>query len=530
VLFGGEATPLFRREAFMKRLACVFVLNLCFVSPVFAASLPSFGIDIYQTSVSGVSSGGAMAVQMHVAHSSIMRGVGVIAGVAYGCVDPRLPLAAPPGLDSRVARSLGCMDGGGSFGGAAGADFSKQRTNDAATVPNHQAIDDLKYLKPQKVWLFSGYNDGTVRRGAMDAVAKYYENYVNVGNVFYQTENHAPHALVTADYGITCLDFHSPYVNDCNYDAAGFLLKHIYGSLNPPNNNKLSGSFKSFNQEDFVDGGIPALVGLADKGYAYVPKACKTETCRVHVVFHGCEQYQRKVHTAVYKHAGYNKWADTNKLIVLYPQTEADLLNPKGCWDWAGFYNALPNADFAQKTGHQIAAIRAMLDHLAKMPRIVSSDTFGQPQNIQVSDTTSTSLALTWQPNSAATGFNIRRSSSSNGTYTIINSGLVTGASFADQNLSPNTTYYYKISAVDGSNVESAQTGPVSGTTASVPPGCEPYYSDNLTHFTNHRAERDGVINAKAKGSGDKLGLLSATVSTHLIKVGPGYYRLLYCP
>jgi hypothetical protein len=95
VLFGGEATPLFRREAFMKRLACVFVLNLCFVSPVFAASLPSFGIDIYQTSVSGVSSGGAMAVQMHVAHSSIMRGVGVIAGVAYGCVDPRLPLAAP---------------------------------------------------------------------------------------------------------------------------------------------------------------------------------------------------------------------------------------------------------------------------------------------------------------------------------------------------------------------------------------------------------------------------------------------------
>ena len=38
-----------------------------------------------------------MAVQMHVAHSSIMRGVGVIAGVAYGCTDPRLPLAGPNG-------------------------------------------------------------------------------------------------------------------------------------------------------------------------------------------------------------------------------------------------------------------------------------------------------------------------------------------------------------------------------------------------------------------------------------------------
>ena len=55
-----------------------------------------------------------MAVQMDVAHSSIMRGVGVIAGVAYGCADPRQLLA---GLGGRVARGLDCMDGGVSFGG-----------------------------------------------------------------------------------------------------------------------------------------------------------------------------------------------------------------------------------------------------------------------------------------------------------------------------------------------------------------------------------------------------------------------------
>src|SRR6476646_1392924 len=91
----------------MKRIGCIFALSLCPVSAVLAAPpLPAYKIDIQQTSVSGVSSGGAMAVQMHVAHSSIMRGVGVIAGVAYGCVDPRLPLAAPPGLDSRVVRGL----------------------------------------------------------------------------------------------------------------------------------------------------------------------------------------------------------------------------------------------------------------------------------------------------------------------------------------------------------------------------------------------------------------------------------------
>src|SRR5215831_8221550 len=46
-----------------------------------APPLGAYGIDIQQTSVSGVSSGAAMAVQMHIAHSSIMRGVGVIAGL-----------------------------------------------------------------------------------------------------------------------------------------------------------------------------------------------------------------------------------------------------------------------------------------------------------------------------------------------------------------------------------------------------------------------------------------------------------------
>ena len=58
-----------------------------------APPLGAYGIDIQQTSVSGVSAGAAMAVQMHIAHSSIMRGVGVIAGVAYDCADSSLPSA-----------------------------------------------------------------------------------------------------------------------------------------------------------------------------------------------------------------------------------------------------------------------------------------------------------------------------------------------------------------------------------------------------------------------------------------------------
>ncbi|MGB9384955.1 MAG: PHB depolymerase family esterase, partial [Pseudolabrys sp.] len=134
----------------MKRVGCIFALSLCFVSPVMAAPpLPSYGVDINQTSVSGVSSGGAMAVQMHVAHSSIMRGVGVIAGVTYDCANSALPLAS-------LSLALGgfCMDGS--------TDYTNDSINRTADAAKNGFIDNPNSLAGQKVWLFSGYNDGLV--------------------------------------------------------------------------------------------------------------------------------------------------------------------------------------------------------------------------------------------------------------------------------------------------------------------------------------------------------------------------------
>ena len=214
----------------------------------------------------------------------------------------------------------------------------------------------------------------------------------------------------------------------------------------------MSSSPQAFDQREFVAGGNPELVGLADTGYVYVPTACKTQTCRVHIVFHGCLQNSGTVDDAVAAHAGYNEWADANNLIVLYPQTVTTVLpfNPNGRRDWWGLSDLLPlNADFARKTGYQISAVRAMLDRLADgfVPGGGSSDTFGTPQNFQAPDSTATSVDLVWQPNSAASGFNIYRSPSGAGPYTKINAQPVSGASFGIKRGSlANTNYNYKIS------------------------------------------------------------------------------------
>jgi hypothetical protein len=69
--------------------------------------------------------------------------------------------------------------------------------------------------------------------------------------------------------------------------------------------------------------------------------------------------------------AGYNRWADTNRLVVLYPQAVARegwsfsgwsyVWNPKGCWDWWGY----GGAGYATQEGAQVRAVKAMLGQLA---------------------------------------------------------------------------------------------------------------------------------------------------------------------
>ena len=55
-----------------------------------AERLPALGVDLGQTTVSGLSSGAYMAVQFHVAFSGIVRGVGVVAGGPYYCAEGQL--------------------------------------------------------------------------------------------------------------------------------------------------------------------------------------------------------------------------------------------------------------------------------------------------------------------------------------------------------------------------------------------------------------------------------------------------------
>jgi len=69
-----------------------------------------------------------------------------------------------------------------------------------------------------------------------------------------------------------------------------------------------------------------------------------------------------------YGHAGYNEIAETNDIVVLYPQTKAwseNFLtdyarNPRACWDWWGY----SGNEFHRRSGKQVRAVAGMINTL----------------------------------------------------------------------------------------------------------------------------------------------------------------------
>eukprot|EP01104_Vermistella_antarctica_P009019 TRINITY_DN2306_c0_g2_i2.p1 TRINITY_DN2306_c0_g2~~TRINITY_DN2306_c0_g2_i2.p1 ORF type:complete len:291 (+),score=32.79 TRINITY_DN2306_c0_g2_i2:613-1485(+) len=225
------------------------------------------------------------------------------------------------------------------------------------------SIDDTKYLKDDKVWIFSGKLDTVVDSGVVEKLAEYYGHYVSSENIVSVFNVSAEHSMITNDFGGNCSYLGAPYINDCSLDAAGEILNHIYGALSPPVPASPE-NFLELNQSGFIPGGVDAhLVGLDTRSYAYVPSQCKNETskCALHIAFHGCKQTLDLLNMTFVVHAGYNEWAEANNIIIAYPQAYANLVNPEGCFDWWGY----SGENFATQLGIQNAVFKNTADYFA---------------------------------------------------------------------------------------------------------------------------------------------------------------------
>jgi len=327
---------------------------------VSATELPRLGVNLKETSVSGLSSGAYMAGQLQVAHSKDIVGAGIVAGGPFACAETESSQLFPywPVVvwqNAMQATNL-CMK---VDWGTPDAGKLAERAEELAVAGD---IDTLEGLADDKVYLYSGNEDATVRREVVAAAKAFYAAAGVPTERITMVEGEGGHAFLTETEGTECGLSKEPFVSDCDYDQARAILAWIYGSL-APSSPSPQGEFVIFDQTAFAGGEVN---GLAREGVVYVPPACANDQgCRLHIVLHGCKQARETAGDDFIQKSGFARWADTNRLVILFPQVAGSVANPNGCWDWWGY----SDIDYLGKDAPQIAAIWAMAERLAMAPK-----------------------------------------------------------------------------------------------------------------------------------------------------------------
>ncbi len=285
-------------------------------------------IDKNRISVSGISAGGQMAHQLHIAYADIFSGAGIIAGGPYGCADGSLTTA--------MSRCMGSLE--------------TEMPVAALITAIHSAASDGRVADPaalanDPVWLFHGTLDTVVAAGVSNSVEAVYAEFMPEKNIRYINTIPAAHNFPVRGHGSDCAVSKSPFIGDCDYDAAGELLQHLYPDLNAPTAEpatelvtvKLEGAAKA---------------GLLETVYLFVPDDCnsKQQSCALHLVLHGCAQSSAQIGTAFIDQSGYLPWAQANNIVLAFPQVAGGASNPYACWDWWGY----TGADYRFRNGAQM--------------------------------------------------------------------------------------------------------------------------------------------------------------------------------
>lgn len=328
----------------MNKLVLSFLLAAGISTAQTASNkLPPLAIDKNSITVSGVSAGGFMAIQLNVALSSVFSGVGAVAGGVYWCAE-----------GNAIKAQFGCMKKPSSVN--VQAKIKKAQEEEASGN-----IDSLANLKRSKIYIYASPKDNVIGYENTQKTVEFYTQFTPKENIFIRQSVNSGHGWVTKDYGNSCESEALPWMNNCQFDMAGEILSHLYGPLRslPISSKLFRSNLFQFDQKEFDDN----QAHLFDYGWIYIPKNCQSRRvqCKLHVALHGCQMSPDYIQDKFAENSGLNSWAEANNIVVLYPQdAKIASANPYACWDWWGY----TNSNYANRKGPQIIAIQKMVYRL----------------------------------------------------------------------------------------------------------------------------------------------------------------------
>lgn len=309
------------------------------VVPAHAATPALPHLNITGDYVAGVSSGGFMATQLQVAYSATFQGAGIFAAGPYDCGQGNVI-----GFEScDIGVSLPILE------------------QQAQTWAGQGRIDPLGNLQSKPVYTYHGTLDPVVNFAVSDGGVQFYTDFG--ANVQYHNGDPAGHAWVTPYGPVACSLTSAPFLNNCGDDPEGEMLTHWFGGTNAPNTGSPTGTLASYDQNRYAPGGNAGILGMDNTSQLYVPASCAAgQACKLVVALHGCLSDQTYLGDEFARLGNLDTYADTNNLVILYPQTIPSSIpyDPEGCWDWWGY----DGPDFAVKSAPQMTAIVNMVHAL----------------------------------------------------------------------------------------------------------------------------------------------------------------------
>ena len=253
--------------------------------PQAVAALGSYNVNPSHVYVSGISSGGFMAVQLHFAYSGTFKGAAIYAGGPDYC-----------GQDSETTADIDC-GGAGLYTSELAASENYINANQ-----NTSGMDPVSNISGQPVYLWSGTGDTVVPQKTMNDLQTEYQKYG--ASVTYDNSYDAEHGWESPYGANSCDTLGSPYMIDCSgYDSEKTFLSKFLGTLSTKNTGTLTGSLINFDQTPFGGGSND----LDTNGWVFVPAACASgSSCAVVVVaLDGCEQYQAVINDEFVTRSGW---------------------------------------------------------------------------------------------------------------------------------------------------------------------------------------------------------------------------------
>ncbi|MFN9066880.1 MAG: prolyl oligopeptidase family serine peptidase, partial [Bdellovibrionales bacterium] len=161
--------------------------------------------------ISGLSSGAYLAVQMHVAFSNLFSGSASISGGTFWCAE-----------GSVITAQLDCMR------------FPKTEnaTTSLAQLQIYEKeglVDPTRNLQNDRVLIFSSHKDSIVNLKNSARLENFYRSLIPHQQITHLVSQEAGHGFLTDNFGRKCGEEGSPWFQNCSFDLAGQILKRMYG-------------------------------------------------------------------------------------------------------------------------------------------------------------------------------------------------------------------------------------------------------------------------------------------------------------